>query len=170
MGTPELRTERLRLDPLRTSDAAEMVVVLGHTDLYRFTGGTPPTRSALHRRYAAQVAGSDTPGETWHNWIIRVPEGDAIGFVQATVVEDAADVAWLIGVAAQGQGHAHEAAGAMCTWLSTIGVTSIDAHIHPDHIASQRVATAVGLVWSGRRDGDSEDIWTLDGRAISSSL
>ena len=116
------------------------------------------------------MAGSDTSGESWHNWIVRVPEGDAIGFVQATVVAAAADVAWLIGVAAQGQGHASEAAGAMCTWLSTTGVTRIDAHIHPDHIASQRVATAVGLVCSGRRDDDGEDIWTLDGPAISSSL
>lgn len=170
METPELRTDRLRLDPLRTSDVAEMVVVLGHTDLYRFTGGTPPTRSELQRRYAAQVAGSNTSGETWHNWIVRVHEGTAIGFVQATVVGDAADVAWLIGVAAQGQGHAGDAARAMCAWLTTVGVTRITAHIHPDHVASQRVATAVGLVCSARRDVDGEDIWTSAGAEIPSSL
>ncbi|HYN32175.1 MAG TPA: GNAT family N-acetyltransferase, partial [Ilumatobacteraceae bacterium] len=73
-------TDRLQLEPLRPSHAAEMVTVLAASDLYHYTGGTPPTLDDLERRYAAQTAGSPTPGETWHNWIIRVPIEGTVGF------------------------------------------------------------------------------------------
>jgi len=36
--TAGLETDRLRLDPLRRSDATEMVCVLGSPELYRYTG------------------------------------------------------------------------------------------------------------------------------------
>jgi len=159
--TVELDTDRLRLDPLRPSDAAEMVAVLGSPELYRYTGGTPPTLADLERRYALQSAGSPTSDEAWHNWIVRVPSDGAVGFVQATVTGDVADVAWLIGVKAQGVGYAREAAAAMCAWLVSTGVSELRAHIHPDHVASRRVAEGVGFVPTGLRDDDGEDVWML---------
>lgn len=159
--TASLETARLRLDPLRVADAAEMVGVLGSPELYRYTGGSPPTLADLERRYALQVAGSPTPDEVWHNWIVRRRTGGAIGFVQATVSDDRSDVAWLIAVEAQGAGCAREAAAAMIAWLVASGVDQLSAHIHVEHLASQRVATGLGFVRSGRRDDDGEDIWTL---------
>jgi RimJ/RimL family protein N-acetyltransferase len=135
-----------------------MVTVLAHPSLYDFTGGSVPTVAQLEARYRAQVAGSPDPGQTWHNWIVR-EDGDPVGFVQATVEGDSADVAWVIGVPWQGRGIASEAARAMCDWLDSVGVTLIRAHIHPEHPASQRVAASIGLVSSGRLDDDGEVIW-----------
>lgn len=158
--TVAIRTDHLLLDPLRLSDAAPMVTVLGDLELYRFTGGTPPTSAELERRYAAQIAGSSDEDEVWHNWIVRLPAGNAIGFVQATVTGGTADVAWLIGVASQGRGHGREASAAVCAWLVSTGVDELFAHIHPEHSASQQLATAIGFIPSGGRDDDGEDIWT----------
>jgi RimJ/RimL family protein N-acetyltransferase len=162
---PRIETERLRLDPLRTDDADEMAGVLAAPSLYAFTGGGPPTRAELRRRYAAQVVGRSADGrERWLNWILRRRvEGDAIGFVQATVVEGGADVAWVIGVPWQRHGYAAEAAGSMLAWLVSpepggAGVRVITAHIHPDHAASSAVARRLGL---GPTDDveDGEIVW-----------
>ncbi len=63
METPDLRTERLVLDPLRVADADEMVAVLADPALYTFTGGEPPDLEALRRTYGQLVAGpSDVRG------------------------------------------------------------------------------------------------------------
>jgi RimJ/RimL family protein N-acetyltransferase len=159
--TASLETTRLRLDPLQTGDAVEMVGVLGSPELYRYTGGSPPTLADLEHRYAIQIAGSPAGDEVWHNWIVRRRTGGAIGFVQATVCDDGSDVAWLIAVEAQGAGCAGEAAAAMIAWLVASGVRQLRAHIHGEHVASQRVAAGLGFVRSGRQDDDGEDIWTL---------
>src|SRR5688572_17034591 len=115
VATAPLRTDRLDLSPLRPADAAEMLEVLSSTNLYVFTGGNPPGLADLESQYEAQVAGPSSGEEVWHNWIVRPDDiGEPVGFVQATVTGDSADVAWVIGVDWQGQGFASEAASAMC--------------------------------------------------------
>ncbi len=146
--TPPLRTDRLDLEPLTTGHAAEMVAVLADPALYAFTGGTPPTRADLDRRYAAQVRGhSPDGGQGWLNWVLRErATGAAVGFVQATLDRaGTAEVAWVLGTAAQGRGLAAEAARALVDWLTGQGVTAVHAHVHPGHRASARVAAAAGL-------------------------
>jgi len=168
--TAGLETGRLLLEPLRRSDAAEMVGVLDSADLYRYTGGAPPTLPELERRYAIQTVGSTNRDEVWHNWIVRRRSGGAIGFVQASVAGDVGDVAWLIGIEAQGAGYAREAAAAMIGWLVSCGVGEFRAHIHPDHVVSRRVAEGLGFVSSGLRDDDGEDIWILTTHRPSGNL
>ena len=158
-----ITTPRLMLHPLAVTDAAEMVDVLADPVLYDFTGGEPPTLAELERRYTLQVEGSGNPDEIWCNWIVRrVVDRRAVGFVQATVVADAADLAWLIGVAYQGHNFASEAAQAMSDWLVGHGVdrTRLTAHIHPEHRASQIVASRIGLRPSEEIDDDGETVWT----------
>lgn len=84
-----MAVERIRLAPLQVGDAEEMAEVLSGEDLYTFTGATPPTRAELRERYARQVVGRSPDGrEEWHNWIIRtVPGDEAVGYVQATIVD-----------------------------------------------------------------------------------
>jgi RimJ/RimL family protein N-acetyltransferase len=160
-STDELRTERLALAPLRLSDARQMQTVLAEPALYRFTGGSPPTLEQLEERYRAQIAGPDAPDVSWHNWIVRLrAERAAVGFVQATVTGDTADVAWLIGVPWQRRGIAIEAASVFCGWLSSRGVRHLTAHIHPDHDASAKVARSLGMVATGVLDTDGEQIWS----------
>jgi len=161
IGAP-LTTPRLDLVPLRTEDADEMVSVLADARLYAFTGGAPPSREELAARYARQVVGRSADGtEAWHNWIIRRrPQGDAIGYVQATVstLGGPADIAWVIGVPWQGRGYAAEAARAMVAWLQAGGESVITAHTHPDHRASEGVAARTGLAVTADIE-DGERVW-----------
>ncbi len=150
-----IRTGRLVLEPLAVAHAAEMVSVLADPVLYVFTGGWPPTESELEERYRSQSRGSSPDGtQGWLNWVVRrIDSGAAVGFVQATLTGDAttlvADVAWVIGVAHQGEGVAGEAASAMLSWLARHGVSTVQAHIHPDNAASAAVAARLGLAATG---------------------
>ena len=137
-----------------------MVDVLADPELYRFTGGTPPNLDELESRYRAQLAGPPRGDQVWHNWILRLAGSDiAVGFAQATVTGDSADVAWLVATKWQGQGFATEATTAMCNWLATRGTAQFNAHIHPDHAVSGGVAAAVGLQPTAEVDSDGELVW-----------
>jgi RimJ/RimL family protein N-acetyltransferase len=162
MTSDPIPAARIRLVPLAETDAPEMVRVLSDGALYGFTGGSPPGLEELHARYARQAAGrSPDGGEEWRNWIIRrEPDGTAVGYVQATIVDGGtrAEIAWVVGVDWQGQGYATEAARALVGWLDAHGVTVVQAHIHPDHAASAAVARRAGLLPTGHVD-DGERRW-----------
>lgn len=155
---------RIVLTPLAAGDAEEMTGVLAGEQLYAFTGGHPPTAGELQARYARQVAGRSADGrEEWRNWIIRrAADRQAVGFVQATITgragEEVAEIAWVIGLAWQGNGYAGEAARALVAWLDDRGVAAIQAHIHPGHAASAAVARGAGLRPAGQFD-DGEQLW-----------
>jgi RimJ/RimL family protein N-acetyltransferase len=137
-----------------------MVVVLADSELYTFTGGEPPSLMELEALYQAQTHGSPDEDEVWHNWILRLGDSQtAVGFVQATVTGDSAAIAWLVGVHWQGAGLAIEAATAMSEWLVSQGVKRLTANIHPDHVASKGVASALGLKSTEEYDSDGEVIW-----------
>lgn len=158
-----IRTDRVVLTALSAGDAPAMVEVLGDPALYEFTGGEPPTLDALTARYASQVAGSNRRDELWHNWIVRrQPDDEPVGFVQATVVGPTAEIAWVIGTPWQRQGLAREAVRAVAGWLRAHGTERLIAHIHPEHVASERVAVAVGLVVTDEVDDDGERLWAAD--------
>ena len=159
LATESISTARLTLTPLEVADAAEMVDVLADPALYSFTGGTPPTLAELEERYRHQTAGALRDGEVWHNWILRLA-GTPIGFVQATVIDEAADLAWVVGTPWQGSGFATEASRAVRDWLADHGATRFSAHIHPDHGASGSIAAKLGLRPAGELDEDGESIWS----------
>ena len=165
-GAPALGDGRLRLEPLRVDHADEMVGVLADAGLYTFTGGTPPTLEHLRQRYARQVAGSGDPAEEWHNWVVRLgADGPAVGFVQATVhpAESSAELAWVVGEQWQGRGIARARPPDSCSTTCSArgGSVGSSPHVHPDHVASQRVAASLGLVPTDRVvDGEVE--WVLE--------
>jgi RimJ/RimL family protein N-acetyltransferase len=156
--TESISTSRLTLTSLDVADAAEMVGLLSDPALYTFTGGIPPTLAQLEELYRRQLAGAPWGGEIWHNWILRL-DGTAIGYVQATVKGDSADLAWVVGSPWQGSGYATEASEAVRDWLADRGAARFSAHIHPDHSASHAIATRLGLQPTGRLDDDGEMIW-----------
>jgi RimJ/RimL family protein N-acetyltransferase len=157
-----LVSPRLALEPLRVEDADEMVDVLADPHLYTFIGGDPPTLARLRDDYRRMIAGA-TPGsgQEWRNWIVRRrADGCAVGTVQATIIPGrrTADIAWVIGTPWQGQGYATEAARALVGWLDARGLTTISAHVHPNHRASAAVAARAGLQPTGETE-DGEQVW-----------
>ncbi|NEA37423.1 GNAT family N-acetyltransferase [Streptomyces sp. SID13031] len=152
-------TERSVLLPLRAEYSEAMAKVLADPELYAFTGGEPPTAEALAERYRRQVAGPGRPGESWLNWVISVTQYDElVGYVQATVIGDEAEIAWVLGTAWQGHGYAKEAAVALVAWLQAHGAGRVVAHVHPEHLASAAVAAAAGLHRTDQLD-DGEYLW-----------
>ncbi len=150
--TPQLTTLRLTLEPLRVDHADEMVHVLAPRELYEFYPDEPsPTLDELRARYSRQVLGRSSDGtQIWHNWIIKLRNApQLIGFVQATVTDDRAELAWVVGLPWQGQGYAAEAAREVrdaCMRGDTgMPITGVHCHIAPDNCRSARVAMALGL-------------------------
>ena len=154
-----IATARLDLEPLQVGHAGEMAALLDDARLHAFTGGSPASAAELSLRYTRQVVGHSADGQQgWLNWVARLREGAAVGYVQATVtrepvVADAgvdremiAEVAWVVATAYQGRGLAGEAAGGMGRWLADHGVAVLVAHVHPEHLASAAVASRLGLL------------------------
>lgn len=154
----------LVLEPLQVAHAAELSVVLDDPALHTFIGGAPATEAQLVERFGRQVVGwSPDRSERWLNWVVRRRADDqVVGTVQATVTSVdgrlAAELAWVIGTAYQGQGYARTAAEAMAGWLRLHGVVVLVAHVHPDHPASQAVARGLGLTRTGTWH-DGEERW-----------
>lgn len=166
-------TQRLSLVPQRVEHAREMAAVLADPALHTFIGGEPATAEELRSRYARMAAGPDDPAVSWCNWVIRLRadgrdevdggQGPLVGTVQATIGPAGpdgpglvADIAWVVGTAAQGRGIATEAARGLVGWLERRPeVRDIAAYVHPGHAASQAVARAAGLVPTDEwRDGE----------------
>lgn len=150
-----LETPRLLLEPLVVTHAQEMTRVLADVELYRYTGGNPPTLQELTKRYARQAVGhSADGGQGWLNWIIRSRDSsNAIGFVQTTIVHSrdllAAEIAWVIAPKHQGHGFATEAAASMMDWVSERGGKMFIAYIHPKNSASIGVARKLDMHATG---------------------
>ncbi|MGV9337454.1 GNAT family N-acetyltransferase [Streptomyces sp. NPDC003688] len=164
-----LTTPRLHLEPLRAEQAREAFGFLDDVRLHVWTGGAPDTLPELEARYARQAKGRSPDGsQGWLNWLLRRRvDGRLVGTVQATVSHvpgggTEAAVAWVTGVAYQGEGYAREGARAMAEWLRASGVSALSAYIHPGHAASMAVARALGLGVSGAVV-DGEVRWTDHG-------
>jgi RimJ/RimL family protein N-acetyltransferase len=161
-----ISTARLVLRPLRVDDSAELSQALDDPALHLFIGGSPLDPEQLRERYERLVAGAPDPDQVWLNWAIQQrADASLVGTVQATLTRAgsdwAAEVAWVVGTAWQGQGLAREAALALVTWLADQPVRRVVAHVHPDHRASAAVAWATGLRPTDRMH-DGEVRWELN--------
>jgi len=165
---PTLSTVRLVLSPLMVADAADMVEIYADQAMHTYTGGAPRTAEELRERFERLTVGwNHDRSEQWCNWIVRCQEQSSpVGAMQATIATDLewAAVAWEVGVAHQGKGFASESAVAVVDWLIASGVRRIVASIHPDHIASAKVAARVGLMPTNELD-DGEVVWQRAVRA-----
>lgn len=126
--------------------------------------GSPPSLEDLQARIRRWERRRSPDGaEIWLNWTLRLKHDQtAVGRMQATVTDQWADMAWVIGRRFRTQGYATEAARCIAAWL--LGFFSLDeirAEIHPDNTASQRVATKLGMRSTGKRTSDGEEVWAL---------
>jgi len=144
-----ISTLRLDLVPMTAADADDVFPVLNDPTIGRFTGETPPADVEAVRVGFARWETRRSPdgAELWLNWVLRRRDDDqAIGYVQATVGDGDAMIAWTVGTAFQRQGFATEAGHALIAWLRDIlGVPAIVGSIHPENIASQTAAHRIGL-------------------------
>jgi RimJ/RimL family protein N-acetyltransferase len=82
---------QVKLEPLTARHAGEMFAVLRDPAIYEFENEPPASPEALAARYRRLEARRSPDGtQQWLNWIIRLPSGEAAGYVQATVMPSGA--------------------------------------------------------------------------------
>ncbi len=110
----------LTLEPQVAGHADAMFALLCDPALYAYEDQPPASRESLRTRFAKLETRQSADGrEQWLNWVIRMPPGELIGFVQATVRPDgSAAIAYVLGSAYWGRGLACQATAAMIDELA----------------------------------------------------
>ena len=68
-----------------------MFGVLSDPAIYEFEGAPPPSVERLATSYRRRESRTSTDGrEKWLNWVVRLPNAELAGYVQATVLESGA--------------------------------------------------------------------------------
>lgn len=116
-----LETDRLRLEPQLATHADEMFAVLSDPALYEFENSPPESVAWLRERFARLESRRSPDGtEHWLNWVVRLPNSELIGYVQATIGADQrAAIAYVFASSHWGQGFATEAVQRMVEELAT---------------------------------------------------
>jgi [ribosomal protein S5]-alanine N-acetyltransferase len=118
-----LHTQRLVLEPRVAAHADALYPLLADPRQREFHDDDPVSLEALRERFRQGESRRSPDGhEHWLNWalMLRGSEADAIGFVQATVLQDhRAWIAYQVATALWGRGIATEAVSAMIEHLTS---------------------------------------------------
>lgn len=147
---------RLDLAPVTVDDASALFDALDQPEVGTYIGG-PYAESAegMGIVIARWLSGppADRPGETWLNFVVRLADGTVIGHAQATVHDDWAEVAWVLGSAWWGQGYGSEAAEALMNHVASLGgIQRVWATVHPENV---RCKTLLARLAFARADIDA---------------
>jgi RimJ/RimL family protein N-acetyltransferase len=155
----DIESDRAVLVALRSGDADDLAGLLDEPDLREWLGASD-VRELRDRFTAWESRRSPDDAELWLNWVVRErQDGRALGWVQATVREDSATVAYALLRAERGAGAASDAVRTLVRWLHTrLGVRTVTAEIDDANAASARVAVAAGFERTIHRAGD-EVVW-----------
>ncbi|MFN7980909.1 MAG: GNAT family N-acetyltransferase [Vicinamibacterales bacterium] len=143
-----LRTASLTLEPQLASHAAEMFLLLSDPAIYEFEGEPPPSAAALEGRYRRLESRVSPDGsQRWLNWVLRSPDGNLVGCLQATVLTGgAAYVAYELGSRYWRRGYASEALVAVLEELeSNYDVRQAFAALKRANIRSSGLLTKCGF-------------------------
>jgi uncharacterized protein YhfF/RimJ/RimL family protein N-acetyltransferase len=143
-----LVTDRLRLEPQVAAHAAQMFVVLSDPAIYEYENAPPQSETGLRERFAELESRRSPNGrEQWLNWVIREPDAQLIGYVQATVYPGGrAAIAYELGSAWWGRGFARQAVEAMLGELGErYGVRELSAVLKQENLRSLRLLERLGF-------------------------
>jgi [ribosomal protein S5]-alanine N-acetyltransferase len=163
-----LHTQRLTLAPLVVAHADALFPILADPrQLEYLDEGAPASLEALRERYRKLESRRSGDGrEHWLNWALLLREGDgnAIGFVQATVQEDhRAWVAYEVAHSRWGQGIATEATRAMVEHLiAHYAVTQFMATVDQRNERSWRLLERLGFARADAKQTAALDVQAGD--------
>ncbi len=143
-----VRSDRLILEPQLAAHAEEMFHVLGDPAIYEHEGEPPASLEWLRERYRKLESRASADGrEQWLNWVVRLPDGKLIGYVQATVAPSGrADIAYVMESAQWGKGLASEAVRAMTRELAARhGARRLSAVLKRENLRSLRLLERLGF-------------------------
>ena len=141
----------LVLEPLEARHAEAMYPILCDAELHRYLDQPPPASlDALRKRYEyLERRASPDGSQHWLNWIVVPANGEPIGFVQATVEETTASIAYLLARNEWGRGHATRACRLMIDDLvARYGVRRLTATAEVENMRSIRLLERLGFTLS----------------------
>lgn len=146
---PAGRSERLRFEPLSWAHAALLSEVLLDPAVYEFIAGPHPTSTwdlAEDFDRAAQGPAADCqPMRWWNIGIFALDTGEGLGQIQATIVDDWAEIAYVLGSKHWGQGYAQEAVRWLQRQLAEDGAAAtLWATVAPGNERSVRLLGRLG--------------------------
>jgi len=157
-----MKDDSIMLIPQTREHASAMFSVLNDSELYTYIGGNPIlSLEDIERRFIRLESRKSPDGKDyWLNWVIINEIDELIGYIQATIKESTALIAWVVGTRWQRKKYGRKAAYLVIMWLKKIGCKEIKASINPENESSKRLALSLGFRNSQVRI-DDEDIWTL---------
>ena len=145
-----LKSQRLRMEPLRAEHAALVLAPLQDSAIYTYIPEDPPTLEALQRRYDFLEGGSSPDGqEFWLNWIAFMDDSmTPVGIFQATLPKsEPGSFAYIVFPPFWRQGYAREMATCVMNHVfDTYGQPSLFAEIDSRNAGSIRLVESLGLI------------------------
>ena len=165
-----LRTERLLLRPMRPDDAEPLADRRSDPEVARYQNWTTPYPIERAQAMVADIVAMDGPadGEWWMLTIAGPDDSTVHGdlVVHLTWQGRTAEIGYTLAPDAWGQGYAIEAATELVRYLfDDLGVTRVEASLHPDNPASAMVLERIGMRFEGHTrssfwlDDDNSDDW-----------
>ena len=143
-----IQNANVKLEPQVVAHAEEMFVVLSDPAIYEYENEPPSSLQWLRTRFTKLESRQSSDGrEQWLNWVIRLPTGELIGYVQATVHSNGrAAIAYELSSAYWGRGLASQAVQAMMGELvEQYGVRKLSAVFKRDNQRSRRLLERLGF-------------------------
>src|SRR4051812_31860503 len=166
LDIPTLETERLRLRPFRKSDIDDYAALNSDPEGMRYIGGETWDRGRSSRHLAFLLGHWQLGGSGM--WAVEQKEtGAFLGMVGFADPEGwpGFELAWILAGRGWGHGYATEAAGAALAPASTaMNKSRVISLIHPENLASIRVAERLGESLQGRTEmrGEERLVYGID--------
>lgn len=163
---PILETERLRLQPLALSDADLLFPIMSDAEVMAHWDVAEIDDPELIAQIVGSQVGDMQAGRAFY-WALRtLVDGEFIGCCDLSDIDrwhKRAEVGFLLGKSAWGQGYALEAVGSVIAYAASIGLRRLQARTHLGNRASESVLEKLGFKAEGLlrgyvlRDGERRD-------------
>ena len=144
-----LESPGLTLAPQLPAHAEAMFAVLADLAQQPFGSAAPVSLDALQQRFARLALGWSPDGrQQWLNWVVQLPDGALVGYVQATIGADRhASIGYELAPTHWGRGIGTRAAALMIDELvGHYRIQGLHASLHPDNHRSMRLLRRLGFV------------------------
>jgi len=152
---PILTTERLVLRPMVQDDAPALFELRTDPVINRYIDRLPTTAVDDARRFIEKIE-KGIRDNHWLYWAITEAtnqNGRLIGTIclwNFVPTDDKAELGYELSAACQGRGLMGEAVAAVLAYgFGTIGLSAVEAAVHPENIPSVKVLTRAGFTLAG---------------------